>query len=93
MTATCPNCRARHHGLPVDGDEDGRYAKLDTSPCQDDACTKRLCYLCVIECGGCFLGFCREHVTDYAGRFLCGECMALEASSAPEPEPIYTEAA
>ncbi len=61
--ATCTNCLTLFEALPVQGDEDGRYVELDTQPCHDDECAKRLCSSCPqFQCFGCGLTFCMEHL-------------------------------
>ncbi len=61
--ATCTNCHTLFEDLPVQRDEDGGYVELETVPCHDDECNKKLCGCCSqFVCHCCGLIFCMDHV-------------------------------
>ena len=81
----CPNCDNLHTDVPVEYDEDGGYADLDTEHCNADFCTVQLCSSCPqFTCDGCGDKFCLEHLSlrDTDGLEFCSDC----AADAPEPE-------
>ena len=62
-SATCPNCDTVFSDLPVEGDQDGAYVEIETVPCHDEECTKRLCSCCdQFMCDACGLTFCMDHL-------------------------------
>ncbi|HXR75176.1 MAG TPA: hypothetical protein VN737_04315 [Bryobacteraceae bacterium] len=70
----------------------------DTQPCHWDSCYERLPQDDPPECNDCKLTFCREHLTDFGGDLLCGECLlgaiadgSADAEQAPSlltPQPV-----
>lgn len=87
-TISCRTCGASHD-VPVDGDEDGRYASLDTVQCGE--CGRRLCSCCEqFDCDGCGHTFCLDHKIAVYELDCCRQC-AIEALMANEPEGAYCE--
>jgi hypothetical protein len=80
---SCPHCDTLHTDVPVEYDEDGGYADLDTEHCNADFCTVELCSSCPqFTCDGCGDKFCLEHVTKQDDLEFCPDC----AADIPEPE-------
>ena len=68
----CPLCLATHT-CPVDRDENGAYAPLETQNCNHDECTKKICSCCPqFSCSCCGLTFCLE--ADHIGHEEEPEC-------------------
>lgn len=62
-SATCPACRFEFSYLPVQAGLDGPYVEIETVPCHDDECTKKLCSCCdQFTCECCGLSFCMDHL-------------------------------
>jgi hypothetical protein len=73
----CETCKTVHVDVPVQHDEDGAYAEIDTVPCRSDKCTARLCHSCPqFECDGCRLPHCESHRVRFGDQSLCPVCMA-----------------
>ena len=74
---TCHRCGTIHQ-LSVQVDEDGPYVEIETEPCNDDACTVRLCSGCIkVRCDICALNFCASyHVRGVDGEMMCRSCEA-----------------
>lgn len=82
-TLACPNCSTYHTNVPVERDDCGISAHLETTPCHADDCTVRLCASCPqFTCDGCSLSHCEKHAVDLSGMKLCPVCMALETAEA-----------
>ena len=61
VSLTCSECSTLHTDCPVETDEDGPYAEIETTPCHDDNCTRKLCSCCPqFVCDCCGLTFCLE---------------------------------
>ena len=83
VDVSCENCDTLHTDVPVEFDEDGGYADLDTEHCNADNCTVELCESCPqFTCDGCGDKFCLEHVSKRDDLELCPVCVA----ELPEPE-------
>ena len=58
--ASCPTCETTFT-VPVHGDEDGAYAALELTQCQE--CAALLCGCCEqFACDGCGMTFCLDHL-------------------------------
>jgi hypothetical protein len=89
-SASCPTCDTTFQ-VPVHGDEDGAYAVLELTPCQE--CGSLLCPCCEqFACDGCGQTFCQEHLVSVQDGTqsplhccsLCeGECEIVELPFAP----------
>jgi len=95
-TVTCKRCKTVHLNVPVEYDEDGPYAELDTEMCSEDGCMKELCPSCQqFVCDFCQLTFCTEHKVLDGGLEVCSECArqsvdegAEELAEAREAEAV-----
>ena len=82
---SCQHCDTIHTDVPVEYDEDGGYADLDTEHCNANNCTVELCASCPqFTCDGCGDKFCLEHFTKVAGLDICPVC-------ADEEEPEWDD--
>lgn len=98
-SASCPNSGTLFEHLPVEYDEDGGYAALETRPFADPGCGKRLC-ACgnQSQCDGCEEAFCVDHLLLMPrgrGTALrcCPTCPEETEPSAVVPVPQYLELA
>jgi hypothetical protein len=82
----CPNCGATHLKVALQVDEGGAYYKIDSTPCNQDGCHKRLCSTCSqFRCSDCLLTFCEEHLdVEYSGFKLCSVCARPRAEEYEE---------
>lgn len=77
-TVTCKRCKTVHLNVPVECDEDGPYAEIETSRCNADGCDAELCSQCdQFRCDSCDLPHCLDHRIEHGGEVLCPVCMEL----------------
>ena len=86
-TLECANCHALHRVEVEQEGPQGFPVPLDTVPCQGaapDSCTARLCESCRIQCDGCELYACADHIVKFSGESLCHNCIAVIVADGAE---------
>lgn len=94
VVLTCEHCETIHENVPVQCDEDGPYAEIETQPCHADGCHKKLCSRCPqFVCDGCGLTHCEEHRVRLGNLSICPVCMAVTEEEAAQMAAETMEAA
>ena len=89
-TVECPNCLIEFSDIPVHFDEHGDSYDLNTTRCNDDFCTVKLCPCCPqFSCDACGQKFCIEHKTRIDDLNLCPVCtVSVEDLLEPDCECV-----